>query len=116
MSAEEIKAVVQRHVNAFSAGYDEEAISVFAPDVIYHNPPTEIRGRDQMRELFAIYRQGFPEITETLEHLVVEGNMAAFSYTCRGVNQGEMLGFPPTHKEIAFGGIVICRIENAKMT
>jgi steroid delta-isomerase-like uncharacterized protein len=116
MFAEEIKALVQQHVNAFSAGNDEEAISVFAPDVIYHNPPTEIHGREGMRELFAMYRQGFPEIMETIENLIVENDMAAFSYSCRGLNKGEMMGFPPTHKEITFCGIVICRIENGKMT
>src|SRR5512133_4400871 len=102
MFAEEIKALVHRHVNAFSAGDDDEATSVFASDVIYHNPPDEIRGREEMRQLFAVYRQGFPQITQTLDHLVVEGDMAAFNYTCRGVNTGEMVGFLHTHKEMTF--------------
>ncbi len=115
MFAEEIKGIVHRHVNAFSAGNDEEATSVFASDVIYHSPSDEIRGREEMRQLFALYRQGFPKITETLDHLIVEGDMAAFSYTCRGVNTGEMMGFPPTHKEITFSGMVICRIAYGKM-
>lgn len=47
MSAEEIKALVRRHADAFSAGNDEEAISVFASNVLYHNPAPpqeEIRG------------------------------------------------------------------------
>ena len=44
-----------------------------------------------------------------------EGNMVATRWTGRGTHTGELMGIPPTGKQVTVVGITISRVEDGKV-
>ena len=57
----------------------------------------------------------FPDAQYSIEELVAGGDLVAWHWTFRATHQGEILGIPPTGKQISFGGINIFRLQNGKI-
>ncbi len=57
---------------------------------------------------------GFPDGKWILDDAVAEGDKVAVRYTFRGTHQGELLGIPPTGKQVTMTGINIYRIVNGQ--
>jgi len=51
----------------------------------------------------------------TVDDLIAEGDKVAGRITGYGTHEGELLGTPPTRKQIRMSGIVIWRIKNGKI-
>lgn len=60
-------------------------------------------------------RAGVPDLQETIEDLLAEGDRVAYRVTLRGTHLGELLGIPATGRTIAVAGIVIDRIADGKI-
>jgi predicted ester cyclase len=55
------------------------------------------------------YLAGIPDPRVTIEELVAEGDKVAVRRSYAGTHQGELLGIPPTGKQVRLGGISIFR-------
>ena len=71
-----------------------------------------------------MFRAAFPDLHVTIDDLVAEGEMVAVRATMTGTHQGELMGMPPTGKQVNFqfisiehlrGGKVVERWEQADM-
>ena len=47
--------------------------------------------------------------------MIVEGETVAYRWTFRGTHQGELMGMPPTGKQVEITGITINRISGSKI-
>jgi predicted ester cyclase len=56
----------------------------------------------------------FPDSQFTIEDAIAEGDKVATRYINRGTHQGEMMGIPPTGKQVTLSGIVITRFADGK--
>jgi steroid delta-isomerase-like uncharacterized protein len=118
VSAEENKALVRRSFEeVFNQGNLDAVEEIFAPDFVLHDPtsPEEIRGTEGMRQYVSMYRTAFPDLQQTIEDQIAEGEKVATRLTGRGTHQGELTGIPPTGNQVEAPGIVINRISGGKI-
>ncbi len=113
MSVENNKAAV-RHFweDHLSAGNATLCEGDFAPNAVNHDPnsPPVPPGPEGISQLITIYRAAFPDLSATVEDMVAEGDEVAYRLTFRGTHRGEMMGLPPTGKQVTYAGIGIDKV------
>jgi predicted ester cyclase len=58
--------------------------------------------------------QGFPDGTITVVDQVAEGELVATRWTARGTNAGQLMGMPPTGKQVTVNGVTYARIADGR--
>jgi len=116
MSTEENKAAVRRFIEQGWTQHNMAAFDEFyAPNVMHHAlPPGMPPGLESVKQFASIFLNAFPDLQTTVENLVAEGNKVAYQWSAHGTHQGELLGIPPTDRQISVTGIAIERFENGK--
>lgn len=113
MSTDNNKAAV-RHFweHHLSTGNATLCEGDFAPDAVNHDPnsPPVPPGPAGITQLITLYRTAFPDLTATVEDMVAEGDEVACRLTFRGTHLGEMMGIPPTGKQVMYTGIGIDKV------
>lgn len=117
MSEKENKALAQEAVEAFNRGDLDAAGRLFTADYVDHDPsraglPT---GPEGVKQAWSMMRAAFPDLQATIEDVIVEGDKVAVRGTVRGTHRGELMGIPPTGKQVTVTLIDINRIENGKL-
>ena len=119
MSAEQNKAVVRREVEELynHTGNLDAVEEIFSPDYVSHEPTSgEVRGIEGARQFAATFRQAFPDLENTIEDMVAEGDKVAVRFRARGTYQGQTEAFgPPTGKRMEITGITIKRLYDGKI-
>jgi steroid delta-isomerase-like uncharacterized protein len=69
-------------------------------------------GREANRRFWAGFFAALPDLTATMEDLVISGDRVAGRFTYRGTHTGELMGIPPTGQSIEMRSIDIWRVEN----
>lgn len=74
----------------------------------------EIHGIEAFKEFISSYRGAFPDLEMTVEDIVAEGDKVITRWTARGTHEGELMGIPPTGKQVTVTGITIDRYVRGK--
>jgi steroid delta-isomerase-like uncharacterized protein len=119
MSGEENKALVLRYIQAIddNDSSDWSVIDEFvAEDFVAHNPPLPgvSLDREGLKQAAEIFRHATPGKHE-VPMQVAEDDLVASRIIGRGVHAGELLGIPPSNKQIETDGIAIHRIRDGKI-
>ena len=61
-----------------------------------------------------MFYEAFPDLRVTVEDMLAEGDKVATRWTIRGTHQGELMGIPPTGKQVEASGITIHRVSGGK--
>lgn len=69
-------------------------------------------GQTAIRESYESFLTAFPDVSQTVENIVAEGNMVAMRITSRGTHEGELGGVEPTGTEIEVQQMFFVRIED----
>ena len=118
MSAEENKAVSRRVVEElFNEGDLDAADELFTSDyVCYVAGFEDLHGVEGMKGFAGLYRQAFPDLKETIEDQVAEGEKGVTFFRARGTHTGETEAFgPPTGNRIDMTGMVMDRVAGGKI-
>ena len=117
MSVEENKAVVHRYIEeVWNAGNLDLIDEMFAPEYTNHSPsPGQTPGPEGLKQLITMFRDAAPDLHLTVEDMIGEGDEVVTRWTARGTHQGELLGIPPTGKQIAMTAIVIERFSGGRI-
>jgi steroid delta-isomerase-like uncharacterized protein len=119
MTAEENKAVVRREMaELFNHTGNLDAVEeIISPDYISYEPTSgETRGIEGARQFAATYRQAFPDLENTIEDMVAEGDKVVVRFKARGTHDGETEAFgPATGKRMEITGITIKRVSEGKI-
>ena len=114
MSTEDNKALVHRAYE----GFNQRNLAVFnelcAPDLVFHNASTTIKGLEASMQVLSMLLTAFPDARFTVEDVIAEGDRVASRYTFRGTHQGDLMGIAPTGKQVTVTGIIINRIVDGK--
>jgi steroid delta-isomerase-like uncharacterized protein len=118
MSAVENKAMVRRvYDEIINQGNLNVADQIFASDYVYRSPGSpELRGPEGFKELIAGYRGAFPDLHMTIDELIAEGDAVASRWTASGTHRGELMGIPPSGKQVTISGLIITRFAGGKAT
>jgi steroid delta-isomerase-like uncharacterized protein len=86
-----------------------------APDyeLLPHDPPARLI--DTFKETFSEAREGFPDLSITIEDVMAEGDRVAARVVMRGTHRGEFQGITPTGKRVEVRAIDMFRISNGKI-
>jgi len=80
---------------------------MFAEDYVYHGAGgQDVRGRENLKGFLTMYFSAFPDLHAEVEDLFGEGDKVCSSAMCRGTHKGELMGMPPTGRQVAIR--VIC--------
>ncbi len=111
------KALVTQFIDALFTNGDLDAVDRYlAPGFVNHDPsPGFAADREGMRQTAQVFRQGFPGWHSQLEALIAEGDLVTERFTARGTHRGEIMGVPPSGREVALAGINIFRVQDGKL-
>jgi len=94
--------------------HDPDAVDTFVSvDYINHNAFVE-DGREANRKFWTDFFTAFPDISGTMEDLVVAGDRVVGRFTYRGTHLGPLYGIPATGNPIVMRSIDIWRTENGE--
>lgn len=118
MSTEENKALTRHFYQAFwneqNWGIVEEVI---AADYLDHSLPAGLPpGREGFKLFATVYFTAFPDLQVTVEDVMAEGEKVVVRWTARGTHRGELMGIPPTGKQITVTGTEIIKVTAGKYT
>jgi steroid delta-isomerase-like uncharacterized protein len=112
----EAKALVRRFFDAFNAGDLDAAVAVFAPNAVVHNSgapdPLNLEGFGQ---LAGVFLAAFPGGQHSIDDIIVEGDKVVTRITYRGAHTGDLIGIPPTGKQVVVSAMTIDQIANGKI-
>ena len=115
---EEDKAIARRVYEIVSTGdfgRAGEIVDQDTPDneLLPDDPPARLI--DTFKDTFKEAREGFPDLSITVEDLMAEGDRVAARVTMRGTHLGEFQGLAPTGKRVEVGAIDMFRISGGKI-
>ena len=101
----------------FNRGNLSIADKLFASNFVYHDPVSreEWRGPESVKSYAAMLRVAFPDLHQTIEEQIAEGDKVAYRWTARGTHQGEFMGIAPTGNRVEMTGISIARLIDGKL-
>jgi predicted ester cyclase len=116
MTRDEMKKLVARLHRLWNTG-DLSAISdLYAPDFVGHFPKAsrlgDLKGHSGVRDAIERVRQAFPDWTETVEDIIIDGDKAVTRYVSRGVHNGPFFDLAPTGEHICVNEISIFRVHD----
>ncbi len=118
MSIEQNKALVRRFYDeVWSKGNLDAADDIFAADYVRHDlrPGNPLAGPAGQKKIAADFRAAFPDLRQTIDLVVAEGDMVVARWTMEGTNTGPWGGVPPTGKHAKIAGVNIFRIAHGKV-
>src|SRR5919108_2604051 len=112
-SSEDNKAAVRGCFENGAQGNFDAFHSLVTADYIVH--PDEARGPDGLAEMVKGYRDALSGLNVTIEHQFTEGDYVATRTMIRGRHDGELMGTPPTGRDVEFTGLTISRCRDGKI-
>ena len=99
------KGLNQKDLSAFD--------SYFSVELIDHALPPGLPSGLEGRKMFATaLLTAFPDLHVHLEDLITNDEKLVARYSVHGTHTNELMGIPPTGKEVSITGIAIDRFEN----
>jgi steroid delta-isomerase-like uncharacterized protein len=92
--------------------HDPDLVDAFvADDYINHNAVVA-DGREANRAFWAAFFTGLPDLTATMEDIVVSGDRVVGRFVYRGTHTGDLLGIPASGKPVEMRSIDIWRVAD----
>ncbi len=110
---EENETVVRACFENASQGNFDALDEIVAPDYVLH--PDGVRGADGLKEMVEGYRNALSGLRVVIDQQFSEGDYVATRFTIRGTHDGDLMGTPPTGKDVAFTGITVSRCEAGRI-
>ncbi len=89
---------------------------LLAPDYVFQASHIPVRmGRDGHRVFIQRLRSAFPDLTETVTAMVVEGDQVVTRVVTAGTHQAEFTGVPATGRPIRIESVNIDRVEDGQI-
>jgi steroid delta-isomerase-like uncharacterized protein len=99
----------------FSRGNLDAANEILSAEFVDHLTHEDERGLEELKHYVGIYRDAFPDIQDTVEDVVAEGDKVVVRWMSSGTHQGEFMGVAPTGRHVTFTGMRLFRIAANKI-
>lgn len=115
MSVDRNKALARRVFDEiWSQGKLDVADEILTPDFV--GRPAGLgepfTGPEGAKEFIGRLREAFPDMTFTVETMIAQGDQVATRWTGTGTHDGKLMGFEPTGRQVAVGGMTFLRFED----
>jgi steroid delta-isomerase-like uncharacterized protein len=112
-STEQNKAAVRECFANASRGNFDALEAIISPSFVMH--PDGVRGLKGLRDWVEGHRRALPDMSVTIEHQFGDGDYVATRTTVRGRHEGELMGVPPTGREVEFTCLTLSRCRDGKI-
>ncbi|HEX6654018.1 MAG TPA: ester cyclase [Thermoleophilaceae bacterium] len=112
-SSEANKTAVRDCFDNASKGNFDALPSIVTADYVAY--PDEVRGPDGLAAMVQGYRDALAGLNVTVEHQFTEGDYVATRCTIRGRHDGELMGVPPTGRDVEFMSLTISRCRDGRI-
>jgi predicted ester cyclase len=111
------KESVRRFVERYQTGADEDAFAeIMHPDVVDNSrPPGIAEGAEGVRQQFDGFRHAFPDFRATILDQIAEGDKVVTRKVFHGTHEGDLMGIPPTGREVEIHVIDIVRLADGRI-
>jgi steroid delta-isomerase-like uncharacterized protein len=111
------KESVRRFIERYQTGADEDAFAeIMHPDVVDNSrPPRIAESAEGVRQQFDGFRRAFPDFRATVLDQIAEGDKVVTRKVFHGTHEGELMGVPPTGREVEVHVIVIVRLADGRI-
>jgi steroid delta-isomerase-like uncharacterized protein len=110
------KEIVRR---ALEDSWQDPAVfdELISSDYVGHDPalPEPLRGPQGAKDNFKQYSDAFEGAQITVVDQIAEGDAVATRWQGRGRHTGELMGVPPTGKEVVVEGLNLTRLRDGKI-
>jgi steroid delta-isomerase-like uncharacterized protein len=108
------KSVASRISRAFTTG-DQASVGEFVASDYVDHPPAKFfnvpfTGPASLQGAVRVFKEGFPDLVETVEEMVAEDNKVVIRSLWKGTHTGEFVGIPATGKPVVLTGINFYRV------
>jgi steroid delta-isomerase-like uncharacterized protein len=117
MHAEANKQVVRRFVDEYQTAANEQSFAeLLHPEVVDRSrPPGIAEGAEGVRQQFEAFRAAFPDFHAVIHDQIAEGDKVVTRKVFHGTHRGELMGIPPTGREVQIEVIDIVRIAGGQI-
>jgi steroid delta-isomerase-like uncharacterized protein len=110
VGAQENRDLVRRFYAEAINERDPTACERLLTEDFVHNEET--RGAAGQADTVAYFLRAFPDLHNSIELLLCEGDLVCAHQRWRGTHEGEFLGVEATHKLVSFTSTAVLRIED----
>ena len=114
MSTEQNKANDRRLIEGLNQGNVNLLDELMVLNFVDHEASTTMQGLEAFKQFVSAYLTAFPDLHFTIEDQIAEEDKTTLRYTARGTHRGDLMGIPPTGKQVTVTGIFITRWANGK--
>jgi predicted ester cyclase len=116
MGDDDIRALAADAFAHFNDRDDHDAFfDAYHQDVVLHGYPAGLQGHDGLRAFHEALWEAFPDVSLTVEDLVVESDRAALRYRLHGTHSGSYLGVAPTGLRFDVEGLTMLRVADGRV-
>lgn len=112
-TSDDNKAAVRGCFENASQGNFDALDEIVSSDYVLH--PEDVRGVAGLKEMVETYRSAIADLRITIDQQFTEGDYVATRYTIRGSHDGDLMGTPPTGRDVEFIGLTVSRCHDGKI-
>jgi len=114
--SEQNKAVVRRIVEEHWNRKNPSLVGeLFSTNCSLHTPDGVLQGLEGASLLYEAYATAFPDFRLGVDDTLADGNRVAVRYTFTGTHNGSLAAVPASGRPVSVQGIVIFRLDGAKV-
>ena len=80
----------------------------------YVEHPEDVPGRHAWKNRIAMFRRAFPDLSVTIEEMVVDGDRVATRTTIRGTHKEDLMGIAATGRAVEVIGVDITHLRDGQ--
>jgi predicted ester cyclase len=116
MFIEDNKARIRQSIEAINNGDIEGFFAAFTTTCVFHDRPSGGTNTfESARQNAVAALAAFPDLHMTIEDLIAEGEKIVVRYTYHATHAANVMGTPPTGKQVTWTGISILHRVNGKV-
>ena len=104
MSAKESKAFIRRYFDAMGKDKSVATMDEYIADA-----------DEELKQHIAAFEAAFPGYGMIVEDMIAEGDKVVVRGAMHGTHKGDLMGIPPTGKQVTMPVIIIYRIADGKI-
>ncbi len=114
-SGETINQLVNDFNTAFDAHDVQGLAALVSPDIVRDSPRGDENGVDEMTASFEYFFSIFPDLSATVNLVLVDAPLAAIHYTTTGTQAMTFAGTEPSGEPVTWDGMYLVHVECGKI-
>jgi steroid delta-isomerase-like uncharacterized protein len=115
MGVKENEAALTRAVEAWNRGDVGSYMELYADGIKLHAGTYDFPDRSAVEGMYKGFHAAVPGVQLDIHETFGDGEKLAVRYTVTGTHTGDLMGIPPTGKEISMTGITVMNFEDGRV-